>query len=1187
MKLWHKVAIGAGACSILLIGFIGLILPGIVKTRAMEGVEAATGRKLLVGDVSINPFTWTVEVRDVSFTEPDKTTVFASFSSARVQVSPASIFRMAPVVREARLSSPHVRLVRVGPNTYNFSDLLGKKKAEPKKDEGLPRVSLNNITIANGSLDFLDQGERIMRRHEVRRLDLGIPFLSTIPYFADRYITPRFSALVNDAPVRAEGKLRPFAKAAEYDLNVDLRDLAIKRFASYIPAELPILVQDGTLSTTLGITYRVAEGKDPDLMVSGSARLAGVKVAEHGDVPLLALAGLEARLNRARVLAGEFPLSLVTLERPEIHLARDAAGTWNLLRLAGKKKAVPAAAEKPAPPGRKPLVSVAEFRLADGAVHLDDRLPAGGFAARVEKIAMTVKGFSTAPGTAADCTLSLATGRGEEARVEGRVTPDPLALTGTVQVAGIDLGAYYPYLSPYLTAPVTGKLDAGADIGFSTPDGVRVDKGRIRLASLRVPFEGKDGARLAEVAGENIAFVQKDATLTVGAVRLRDGEVRFSRNGKGEWSPLTLVRRPGPAQTRPAARPEEGTAAPFRYRIGAVSLAGLTASFTDGTIEDRPTFTLRRIAAGVENLTGPKFGQIPFRFAARYGKEGELRTTGRVRPEPLALNGNVTIRQLPLTDFDYYLPKNLLAILADGTLDTAMAVSLARSGGKLTGSFAGGLGVRSFYLLDGDGEDLLRWESLQLDKVKGSIDPFTLDIREVALNQFYSKIVIDPDGRLNLQKLFTPAPEPAEGAAKPEAVAAAAQPAPAPETPARQRAITIGAVTMQAGTLDFSDRHMPKPYATTFYNLGGRVSGLTSEESKFADVDLRGNLENHSPISITGRINPLRDDLYADIKVRFTDIELSPMTPYSGTYLGYAVDKGKLFLDLQYTIQNKQLNSENKVFIDQLTFGNRIESDKATGLPVRLAVALLKDRKGEIHLDLPVTGRTDDPQFSVWRVVLQILKNLLVKAATSPFALLQSAFGGGADLSVISFGYGSAELAPAEQDKLRKIAQALADRPAIKVEVAGYVERDKDAEGYRSELLRRKVRAEKFLEMVKKKQNKPGDSAEAMAVAPEEYERLLTAVYKKEKFPKPRTIIGTVKELPEAEMTKLILANTVVGDAELKTLADERAAVVRTFLVEQGKLDSARVFQKSGDIFKRPDKQGERGARVEFSATVD
>jgi len=250
-------------------------------------------------------------------------------------------------------------------------------------------------------------------------------------------------------------------------------------------------------------------------------------------------------------------------------------------------------------------------------------------------------------------------------------------------------------------------------------------------------------------------------------------------------------------------------------------------------------------------------------------------------------------------------------------------------------------------------------------------------------------------------------------------------------------------------------------------------------------------------------------------------------------------------------------------------------------------VALLKDRKGEIHLDLPVTGRTDDPQFSVWRVVLQILKNLLVKAATSPFALLQSAFGGGADLSVISFGYGSAELAPAEQDKLRKIAQALADRPAIKVEVAGYVERDKDAEGYRSELLRRKVRAEKFLEMVKKKQNKPGDSAETVAVAPEEYVRLLTAVYKKEKFPKPRTIIGTVKELPEAEMTKLILANTVVGDAELKTLADERAAAVRTFLVEQGKLDSARIFQKSGDIFKRPDKQGERGARVEFGAAVD
>src|SRR5512146_678343 len=369
-------------------------------------------------------------------------------------------------------------------------------------------------------------------------------------------------------------------------------------------------------------------------------------------------------------------------------------------------------------------------------------------------------------------------------------------------------------------------------------------------------------------------------------------------------------------------------------------------------------------------------------------------------------------------------------------------------------------------------------------------------------------------------------------------------------------------------------------------NLGGRISGLSSAANILADVDLRGNLENQSPLRITGRINPLRDVLFVDLKVSFNDIELSPITPYSGTFLGYAVDKGKLYLDLTYHIEKKELNSQNKVFIDQLTFGRKVESDKATSLPVRLAVALLKDRKGEIHLDLPVAGRTDDPKFSVWRVVLQMLRNLLVKAATSPLTLLQSAFGGKADFSTINFASGSARLADSEQEKLRNLARALNDRPALKLEVTGFVDRERDPEGYRSELLEKKMKTEKFLARVKENRAGAGESADAMVIAPQEYSTWLKAVYRKEKFPKPRNFIGMIKDLPDEEMKKLILAHTVVGQAELQGLARERAVAVRTFLITEGKLPPERIFEKGGDIFKAPDKEGERASRVAFGVTV-
>ncbi|MDO9309349.1 MAG: DUF748 domain-containing protein, partial [Deltaproteobacteria bacterium] len=562
---------------------------------------------------------------------------------------------------------------------------------------------------------------------------------------------------------------------------------------------------------------------------------------------------------------------------------------------------------------------------------------------------------------------------------------------------------------------------------------------------------------------------------------------------------------------------------------------------------------------------------------------------GSLTPLPFRYKGNLSVGHLQIRDFEDYFPEALNVFVISGSIDTAMNVDVSLKDGKPVGSFKGSCGVRSFHSIDAVAEeDLLKWESLQLDHIEGTLEPVSLAIHEVALNNVYSRIVVRKDGTLNLQNLVDKpeAASPATGdklqkpEVKPPAVSTAGQLPPTSPRPS----ISIGAVTVQDGTISFTDRHLPQTFNSTFHNLGGRVSGLSSEDARLADVDLRGNLENHSPLQITGRINPLREDLFIDLKVSFKDIDLSPVTPYSGTYLGYTVEKGKLFLELKYLIDKKQLISENKVFIDQFTFGSKIESEKATGLPVRLAVALLKDRKGEIHLDLPVTGRTDDPKFSIWGVVWQVVKNLVTKAVTSPFALLSSMMGGGQDFSSVQFANGSGRLTVQEQQKLTALSKALTDRPGLKLEIKGYVERERDAEGYRRELLEQKLRSEKFLLLAKDRLVKEGDSVDSVCILPEETSRLLKAVYKKEKFPKPRNAIGLVKDLPDDEMRKLIIANTVVGEPEYQKLARERATAVMDFLVKQGGLPAERLFQKNDDIHKAPEKEGAVRSRVEFNA---
>ena len=162
-----------------------------------------------------------------------------------------------------------------------------------------------------------------------------------------------------------------------------------------------------------------------------------------------------------------------------------------------------------------------------------------------------------------------------------------------------------------------------------------------------------------------------------------------------------------------------------------------------------------------------------------------------------------------------------------------------------------------------------------------------------------------------------------------------------PEVPVR-----IDTVTLQGGKVNFSDHYIKPNYSASLVEIGGRVSGLSSEENRLADIDLRGKLENSAPLEIVGKINPLAKDLFLDLKVDFRDMDLSPLSPYSGRYAGYGIQKGKLTLNLKYHIEKRKLDSENKVFLDQFTFGDAVDSPDATKLPVRLAVSLLKDRSG-------------------------------------------------------------------------------------------------------------------------------------------------------------------------------------------------------------------------------------------------
>jgi hypothetical protein len=344
-------------------------------------------------------------------------------------------------------------------------------------------------------------------------------------------------------------------------------------------------------------------------------------------------------------------------------------------------------------------------------------------------------------------------------------------------------------------------------------------------------------------------------------------------------------------------------------------------------------------------------------------------------------------------------------------------------------------------------------------------------------------------------------------------------------------------------------------------DLNGKLSAFASQTPEgtvqLADLELSGRAEGTATLEVLGKINPLATPIALDIQGHVRNLELPPLSPYAARYAGYLIERGKFSVDVAYKVQpDGQLTAENKLMLNQLQFGDAVP-DAENSLPVKLAVALLSDRHGVIDINLPVTGSLNDPQFRVGPIVFKLIVNLITKALTAPFSLLANALGGGDDeLSMVSFVPGTSELSPQAAAGLNKVAQALADRPSLKMTVVGTASLAVEQEAFKQAQLMHLITAERRRVAVL---SGAVTTTQAVRDTDPDYPALLKAVYKRADFSKPRNLIGMTKDLPVPDMQTLMLANLPVTESAMKTLAVQRGVVVRDYLAGL-KLPTERLF---------------------------
>ncbi|KVM62027.1 AsmA family protein [Burkholderia ubonensis] len=1202
--------IGLGVLIFLvLFGLLGFVAaPPLIRHIAEQQLSRQLDRPATIQRIALNPYTLNLEADGIHLGERGGQGDFIDIGKLVVRPSWTSLFRGAPIVNEIRVDAPRFHVVRHDAQRFNFTDLI-EKFSTPSKPEGKPtHFSVSNIQINDGRIDFDDR--LLNEKHVVDNWTLGIPYIATLPSKTDIFVQPKLRLRLDGSPIAIEGRTKPFAQSRESEIALKFDKLDVPQLISYVPAKLPVAVTSGLLSSNLKLNF-VMSGATPALRVSGTVDLDDAKVTSAASEPLFAARGVHVAAAGLEPLRNALHFDEIRVDQPVVDLARDRQGVLNVEKLAAHPAAasnakapsaasgvaVPAAASAaqaasgaaaPVETKTPPLdLTIRHFAIDGGTINLDDSVPATPTTLSLTKLAATLDGFTLQGNTPAKYTLSTSLARGGDVKAEGAFSVAAKQADAKLTVDALALPALQPYLGEATRARVLdgtlgATLNAKADWG-KTPLDAQVADSEVSLKSLKLATPDAKApaivlpdasAKIAKVdlATRTAQIASVDASgLALDVTRLKDGTIDLAALASAEQKAL-------PART--VARKAQAAAPSWHYRIDALNVKDAAANYTDLSTPRPVKLAIKPLALSVQKISDDLTKPLPVELKATLNRKGSLNVSGDVTAQPLKLGLKIDGNRLDAAAFEPYFGSALNATVASALLNANGNLAFAQANGATRASYRGDAALVDVRMLDKATSDpFAGWRSLALSNLKATYDEKGTDVdaARVTFSNFYGRVLLDAQGRLNLKDIVAkesgpaqsltrdtskgePAPAGASAAVAQQASAPAAasastvvKAAPPPQNPVR---VHFGEFVLQNGRVNYTDNFIKPNYTANLVAIKGTIGAFGTDSTTSAPVDVAANLAGNGPITIKGTVNPLIAKPALDLTATAHDIELTNLTPYSAKYAGYPITKGKLNVDLHYQLANDQLSANNHIFIDQLTFGDHVENDTATKLPVKLAISLLKNSRGEIDVSLPVSGSLSNPEFSVGGLIWRAVLNLIAKAVTSPFTLLAHAFGGGGEeLGYVEFAPGSDELADAQQKKLDTVVKMLNEKASIRLDLIGRVDPDKDTPGLRETYVDRLVRQQKLKDVVGR-----GESIDprSVKVEPAEYHTYLTRAYKAADFKKPRNLVGLQKTLPDDDMRKALAEHAPVDEGSLRTLAQARAQSVRQYL--EGKIDSSRMF---------------------------
>lgn len=1136
--MWRRVIKAASSLPILITaGVLGLYLifgfflvdPLAQKLLPWVG-ENKLASQLSAKKVSFNPLTLEATVEGLSLAEQNGAPL-ASFDRLYVNLGTTGLFRWAWRIQSIELDRPRgTLLVRPG-GKLNWSALIDKlnEDKQPPSDT-VARVLIERIRIADGDIEYTD-ANRPGKPFKISLQPLGIELdgLSTLPEDRGNYlIAAKLPEQGGTLKWKGSIGLNPLASSGELGLD----GVRLTKLLRVIKTPRHFDIPSGTLAASL--RYRFAMVRHP----------AGRPEQSGEDVPWL-------QVNGANVVLKE-------------------------LALAPRGNAVP-------------VLQLAEARIDDANLDLVSRqIKVDGISLLGGKFAATrsLTGeldwqtlFASEPqDDTGHATAPVA------ANAAQQTAPAPWTL-GVREIKLAEWSARYTdlgFAAPLRATAEWFGLNASMKAALGATTSLEVKLFNATTGPVRVLSGEKPIAELAHAGVSDATFSLPNSQLRVGGVELNGAKttVSLDKDRVLNWSGILQKASGAPVAAPDQAKSNDEQSAAMDMQVSRLSIDGIEVAIEDQSTRTPVKLDLAQGFVILKDLSLDMTRSVPLEAGFSLKQGGRFKASGTLVPGTASGRVAINLSGLSLDPFAPYVNQFAKLQLRAGTVATRGNLVVGQGQSGMTLDYRAGFAVDDLAITEEETDEaFLGWKRLSSDSLRLSLGPDRLQINELVAQNPFGKVIIFEDKSVNLQRMMrTPASgeKPAAQAKAPSKVAA---PARAPSPPARFP-LAIERVRIFGANMEFADLSLTPQFGTRMHDLNGVITGLSTDSKVTAQVELDGRVDEFGSARVRGSIQPFQATEFTDLKLTFRNLEMVNMTPYSGKFAGRKVDSGKLSVDLEYKIKQRQLAGENKFVINKLKLGERVDSPDAMKLPLDLAIALLEDSNGIIDLDLPVSGSLDDPQFSYGKIVWKAVVNVLTKLVTAPFRALGNLLGISSDkLEAVEFDFGVSTLLPPEQEKLKDIGLALAKRPQLNLTIAPAYDVQGDTHAIQRSRIRRDVAQRMGLTVLLDQEAGPVD------VSNPDTQDALEALYD-ERFKRQGGVRALKVELAQsnaaqstgnatvpdphalyAEMLARLTHQIVVTEADLIRLAASRGAAIQQALIHLGQTPPDKI--RLGEVVKR------------------